>query len=332
MTPLSPALRAGTALAALAALAFLLSLPLWANPGIVFLTGSAATAAVFATSWNLLFHYTGLVSFGHAGFFAVGAYIAAVGLKLGSGLPFLLVLAMAGLGGALASLVVGILVLRRSAGIYFAILTLALGQVLYTLIGASDRLGREDGLSAIPRPRLSLGPAAFDLAPTANYYAFLIVACAVLVGAMYWLLHGPLGRVFRAIRQDPERIAFMGIDVHAHRLLAFTIGGTVAALAGALQAPWTQIVTPDLAHWHSSTNPILHTLLGGASSFFGPAVGAALFTLIGYATRNLVGVSELVTGGFLLAVVLLVPGGILGLLHLRPRGPAAAAAAREVHP
>ena len=307
-------LRRPSVLLAALLIAAAVSAPFWANAGIVFLAGLVAVEAVFALSWNLLFGYAGLVSFGHAAFFAVGAYFCGAVLRYLPDVPFPAILAGAAIAGALASALVALLALRRSAGIYFAILTLALGQILFTLIGSSTLLGREDGLSGIPRPVLSLGFVSFDLARGNNYYWFLLIACALLGAVLWWLAHSRVGRVLRSIRQDADRAAFLGIDVHAWRFAAFTIAGAVAALAGALQAPWAQIVTPQVAHWYQSTLPILDTLLGGAGSFWGPVIGAFAFSFIAYGTRHLAGLSELIVGAVLLAVVLLAPGGIAGLL------------------
>jgi branched-chain amino acid transport system ATP-binding protein len=172
----------------------------------------------------------------------------------------------------------------------------------------STLLGREDGLSGIPRPVLSVGVVAVDLAHGNNYYWFVLVACLLLGLFLWWVAHSRIGRVLRGVRQDADRAAFLGIDVYAWRFRAFTIAGAVAALAGALQAPWAQIVTPQVAHCYKSTLPVLDTLLGGAGSFCGPLIGAAAFSFIAYGTRQLAGLSELIVGTVLLAVVLLAPG------------------------
>jgi branched-chain amino acid transport system permease protein len=120
--------------------------------------------------------------------------------------------------------------------------------------------------------------------------------------------------MLRAIRQDPERTAFLGIDVARLRLAAFAIAGGIASLAGALQAPWVQIVTPDSGGYLMSTQPMLSTLLGGAAYYWGPVIGTMLFFVLDQLTRALAGLSETVTGGVLLLLVLLAPDGVLGML------------------
>jgi len=180
-------------------------------------------------------------------------------------------------------------------------------------------LGRNDGLAGIGRPTIDFGLFAVDLAGGDRYYYFIVVATALLFALTWWLAHSRLGRSFQAVRQDPTRATFLGIDVHARRLLGFVLAGAITGAAGGLFAPWAQIVTPELAHWSQSANPILFTLLGGAAFFWGPLVGAILFALLAYSLRAVTGASDLITGGLLLAVVLAVPGGILGLLSMAGR-------------
>jgi branched-chain amino acid transport system permease protein len=286
------------------------TLPFWAGEGVLFLAGLALIQALFATSWNLLFGYVGLASFGHAGFFAAGAYLTGALLHEGAAVPFPLVLLGAALLGTALAFVVGCFAMRRMAGIFLAVLTVSLSEVLRIVIGYSPRLGREDGLGDIPRPSF----AGIDLAASAHYYWFLLAVVGLVTAALWRLLHSGIGRVFRCIRQDAERAAFIGINVAGYRLAAFMISGAVAALAGALFAPWTQIVTLADADLLASTQPMLSTLLGGAGTFWGPSIGAVLFIAITYATRTYVGLSELLVGGILLTVILLAPTGIVGLL------------------
>ncbi len=320
-TRVVPALIAAMLLAAA-------TLPYWANPGVVFLAGVALTEALFAMSWNLLFGFTGLISFGQAAFFAIGAYSCGALLKFVPGLPFPVTLVASALLGTLAAAFVGAVALRRSSGIYFAMLTLALGEVLRIVITYIDLLGRDDGLSAIPRPVIDLGFIRFDLGAGTGYYWFLLVGTVVVMLVLRAVVNGRIGRVLRAVRDDPDRLAFLGVDVHGCRLLAFIVAGCVAATAGALQVPWTQIVTPDAAGWLHSTEAVLNTLLGGSGSLWGPAFGAAIFAVLSYGTRNVVGISELVTGGLLLVIVLVAPSGLVGLISRLEAGVSALRAPR----
>ncbi|WP_225785355.1 ABC transporter permease [Xenophilus sp. Marseille-Q4582] len=291
----------------------LATLPLWISAGPLYVVGTVLIQVVFALSWNMLFGYTGLVSFGHAGFFAIGAYLTALALRHVAGVPFLGVIAASAVFGALAAWGIGALALRRMSGVFLAVLTVALAEALRLIISFSSFLGREDGITDIPRPALNLGLVRFDLGSSEAYYWFLLASCVLITGGMWWLLHSRFGRTLQTIRQDQERAAFMGTPVAGYRLAAFVISGAVAAVAGSLYAPWARIVTIEEVHWLASAQPMLNTLLGGVSSFWGPVVGAGLFAAITYATRTLVGLTELIVGSGLLIIILLAPNGAVGL-------------------
>jgi len=307
-------------LLALVVLGFLL--PAALNRGLVFIAGMVWINAVFGLSFNLLFGLSGVLSFGQAMFFAAGAYGAAV-LTQHSGLPFLLAWPLAGLAGAAIAAAVGGVALRRTEGVYFAILTLSFAEMLHLLVSNTALLGRNDGLSGLARPVFELAGVRVDLAGGDHFYYFIVVACAALIALVRWVIATPFGRALQAVKQDPERAEFLGIPVRLHRWLVFVLAGFTTAMAGALVAPWAQIVTPELAHWSNSTNPILYTLLGGSAYFWGPVLGAVLLSAVFYVTRTLVGISDLVTGLLLLTVVLALPGGVLGLLSrwVRPAAP-----------
>lgn len=297
--------------------AVVFSVPWWANPGLTFLMGVIVIEALFALSWNLLYGVAGLAAFGHAAFFAVGAYFVGVLLKLAPGIPFLVLLVGAAMVGALASWLVGMVAIRRTTGIALAILTMALGEILRSVAGYTELLGKDDGLVAIPRP--SIG--SISLGSGTAYYLFLCIVCTLLACALWWFTSSQFGRMLRSIRQDPVRAEFMGIKVQRCRVLAFAISGALATLAGGLMAPLTQIVTPEIGNIIHSTQPMLNSLLGGVGHFWGPAVGAVIFGFLSYGTRTLVGISEIVSGGVLLLIVLAAPSGLLGTIdrHLRRR-------------
>jgi ABC-type branched-subunit amino acid transport system permease subunit len=299
---------------AVTAFASLASVPLWADQGFLFVCGLMLIQVMFALSWNLLFGFAGLAVFGHAAFFAIGAYFVGMLMKQSPETPFLLVLAGSALAGSAVAFAFGAIAVRRTTGIALAILTLAASEILRIFISRTAALGGDDGLPAIPRPVLDFGFAAISLVSSTAYYLFLCVACAVVGGALWWLTSSAFGRVLLCMRQDPLRTEFLGVRMGRYRVAAFTISGGVAALAGGLQAPWAQIVTTDVANYLNSTQPMLNALLGGVDFFWGPAVGAFLFTMLQYSLRMYPGLAELVTGAALLAVVLAAPAGVLGLL------------------
>lgn len=284
------------------------------NRGVVFLAGLVAINVVFALSWNLLFAGVGLLSFGQAMFFAGGAYMVAVLTLHVPGIPFLLALLAGALTGGAIAFVFGVVALRRASGTYFAILTLAFAELVHIVITKTNFLGRNDGLVGIRRPVVDFGLFELNLATGNGYYYFVIVAMAVAAFVLWCVQNSPAGRLMQAIRQDPVRAAFLGADVQSWRLVAFILSGCFAGFSGAVLAPWVQIVSPEIAHWSLSTQPILFSLLGGTGSFWGPALGAVLFGVMDYGTRNLQGLADLTVGLLLLAVVLAIPGGIAGLV------------------
>ncbi|MDO8705606.1 MAG: branched-chain amino acid ABC transporter permease [Sulfuricaulis sp.] len=283
------------------------------NRGLVFIAGMIWINAVFGLSFNLLFGLSGVLSFGQAMFFAAGAYASAVFTQQ-LGVPFLLTLVLSAAVGAVLAGLVGAVALRRSEGVYFAILTLAFAELLHLLVSNTAILGRNDGLNGLQRPQIAVGNWQLDLAAGDNFYYFIVLICGLLIALIRWVLDTPFGRALQAVKQDPDRAEFLGIPVRLHRLVIFVLAGATTAAAGALVAPWAQIVTPELGHWSNSTNPILYTLLGGSAYFWGPVLGALVLSAVFYLTRTLVGMSDMVTGLLLLVVVVSLPGGILGLL------------------
>jgi branched-chain amino acid transport system permease protein len=291
--------------------------PFVANSGLMFLAGLVAINIVFGLSWNFLFSGAGLLSFGHAMFFAGGAYAMALITRHIPEMPFLLGLALGAGCGGLIALIFGVVALRRASGVYFAVLTLAFSELIHIMITKTTFLGRNDGLVGIPRPVIDLGIGTLNLTSATAYYYFIIVVMALVAMMLWCFQNAPAGRLLQAIRQDPMRTAFLGTPIQGWQLTAFVISGTVAAFCGAVMVPFTQIASPEIAYWTVSTQPILFTLLGGAGHFWGPAVGAILFGAIDYGTRTMHGLSEITVGVLLLAVVLIIPGGLLGLFKRR---------------
>ncbi len=261
-----------------AALALVL-LPLVAGRYPIYLAMQILILAVFALGFNLLFGYTGLLSFGQAGFFAVGAYVCALILLR---VPSLLLGLVGGVAAAgVTALVLGALSVRHTR-IYFSMLTLAFGMMLYSIaLRWRDVTGGDDGLVGIPRA--PLGPPGIpgpSLATIERYYYVVLVVALVAVVVMRRLVRSPLGLTLQGIRDSESRVAFTGVPVRVYRLAAFTIAGVYAGLAGALLPALENTVTPPIAHWSTSADPVLATLLGGIRAFWGPVLGAFLFFVI----------------------------------------------------
>lgn len=268
---------------------------------------------LLAVGYNLLFGYTGLLSFGHAAFFGTGAYVT--GIAIGQfGLPWFAALLLGvAIGGALA-FVIGLLSIR-TRGIYFSMVTLALSQlVYYTALQASSWTGGENGLRGFTVAKLDILGWSIDfLDPVKKYYVLMVFAAAAL-----WLvsriLNSPFGAVIEAIRENETRARACGYDVERSKLIAFTLSGLICALAGTLFALHLAIVPLDILHYHSSGIIVMMTLLGGAGSFFGPFVGALAFLLMEDVVSLWTSHWQIVVGTVFILFVLFLPKGIWGTL------------------
>jgi branched-chain amino acid transport system permease protein len=267
--------------------------------------------AIFALGFNLLFGSAGLLSFGQGAYFGVGGYAAALALVHGP--PSIALALGAGvLSAALAALALGALAVRRDE-IYFSILTLGLGMMVYTLAFSwRDVTGGSDGLTGFPVPRLDLGFAEVPLARPRNMYLLCLAALAVVAAVLRRLVASPFGLLLRATRENRGRVPFAGGSVPAIRLGAFVLSGAISGLAGVLFTLFNRIAAPDMAHWSFSARPVLMSILGGSGTFLGPVVGAAAF----------LGLEQLVTrwtqdwllflGLVLVPLVLFFPRGLVG--------------------
>ena len=268
---------------------------------------------LFALGYNLMLGTTGLPSFGHGAFFGAGAY--AFGLlqqRVFANLWFDLfgaVLIAAALGAAVGACV------AHKRGIYFALLTIAFGQVFWFVsVKWHAVTGGEDGLQNIVRPVAGLGFASVSLRSNEALFYFCFVVFAVALLVLWRLVHSPLGRVLAAIRQNEVRAAFVGYNVWLYKWLAFTIASAFAGLAGALFALAQQSAYPNVMNLHSSGFVVMMVLIGGGLvSFWGPAIGAVFFIL----ARDVLGAATetwlLWYGLLFMAVVLWKPEGIAGL-------------------
>ena len=230
--------------------------------------------AIFACAFNLLLGFTGLLSFGHAAFMGSAAY-ATGWLVRSAGWPVELGIAAGAAVGALLGLVVGLIAIRRQ-GIYFAMITLAMAQMVYFVCLQAPFTGGEDGLQGVPRGKLlGLLPLSSDLA---MYYFVLAVFVAVFLFIVR-VVHSPYGQVLKAIRENEPRAVSLGYDVDRYKLLAFVLSTAIAGLAGALKTLVLGFATLSDVHWSLSGEVVLMTLLGGMGTFAGPVVGA--FTIVG---------------------------------------------------
>ena len=284
----------------------------------VYLAMQILILAVFSLGFNLLFGYTGLLSFGQAGFFGVGAYGCAKILLV---VPNLFLGIAGGVAAAgVAAFLLGILSVRHTR-IYFSMLTLAFGMMIYSIAWKwRDYTGGDDGLVGIPRAPLEIpGLVTVSVAAMDRYYYVVLVLSLVAILAMYRLVRSPLGLTLQAIRDSETRAAFAGVPVQKYRLFAFTIAGLYAGLAGALLPPLENTVTPPIAHWSTSAEPVLATLLGGVHTFSGPIVGAFLFFLIKDIVMRFTEYWLICFGIIVVAMVMGFPSGVMSIFENRKR-------------
>jgi len=314
-------LRRGPVALGLAAVT-ILALPLVAPVYHVLLMLPFMAYAVILLGLNLLFGYTGLVSFGHALFMGIGAYTGAV-LTTHLGVRSLEVILLASaVLGALVAAPVGALCVRY-VKIYFGMLTLAFGMLFYTFLLKFYRLtGGDEGIRVL-RPSL-LG---FDLAAVsktdylAGAYYYYSVAVLVLAALLMWrIVHSPFGLCLRTVRDNPAKAEALGISIVRSRWYAFVISAVYAAVGGALLGPPIGNVDPTLAYWTHSGNIVFMTLLGGFASFFGPVLGAFVFIFLQDTVMSVVPYWRLIFGAILAFLVIFAPGGLMGLFAGRRPG------------
>jgi branched-chain amino acid transport system permease protein len=281
-----------------------------------FVATDVAILALFAVSLNLLLGYTGLVSFGHAAYFAIGAYTCGILMKK-LAVPFLLAFPAGGLLAALAALVFGFFCVRLTK-IYFAMLTLAFAQIVWAICFKWNAVtGGEQGMPEIPYPDLAfMGrlPGLGDLRTSDHFYLLTVVLVAICLWLLRRVVGSPFGRILTTIRENPERAEFIGINVRLHELIAFVIAGLFAGLAGGLFGIYNRGVFPDFAYWPKSSEALIMTILGGMGHFWGPAVGALVLLVLNQQITSYTEYWPFVLGTILIVLLFAFPGGIVGAL------------------
>lgn len=278
--------------------------------------------AIFAMSLDLLVGYTGLVSLGHAAFFGVGGYVAGVLINKGDVTSILVLVPAAMAASALVAAVIGWISIR-TAGIYFIMITLALAQMVYYFFHDIDFWGGADGINIYSRPVLAFGETMLiDLSDRVTMYYFTL---AVMVGVFILLsvfLRAPFGRTIVGIRLNEGRMTALGYDVRHYKLAAFVIAGTIAGLAGFLEASRAVYMNPAHVSWHESGLVLVIVLLGGMGTLYGPILGAFVLVLLEDFVAGITDRWLLVMGLFVICMVLFLPNGIGGLINrlAKPRG------------
>jgi branched-chain amino acid transport system permease protein len=299
--------------------AVLLAVPLWLPlvGGYTALAGRVLVLGLAAMSFNILLGFTGVMSFGHAAYFGLGAYGAGLTLKFLAASTPLAILMGTLLGGVLGALF-GLLIVRRR-GVYFAMVTVAFGQVaFYIAYSWNDLTGGYDGLRGFSREPLHLGFATIDIANNGTaFYYFLLFVFAIVVAAQGLMLASPFGRTLLAIRENERRARFLGIPIERHIWLSFTISCCFTALAGSLYALLNNFADPMALHYSLSGEIVIMTVMGGMRAFWGPLLGAAVFVVLqDYISSMTVNWMSFI-GLLFVLVVLFFPRGLLGMLQRR---------------
>lgn len=266
--------------------------------------------ALFACAFNLLLGYAGLLSFGHAAFLATGGYITGFVLTEYSGLGTELGILAGTAASAALGLGFGLLAIRRQ-GIYFAMITLALAQLVFFMFMQSSFTGGENGLQGVPRGHLF---GFIDLKDNLNMYYFVLAVFLFGFLLIQRTIHSPYGQVLKAIRENEPRAVSLGYNVDAHKLLAFVLSAALTGLAGATKTVVFQLASLTDAHWHMSGEVILMTLLGGVGTVLGPFVGATIVvTLQTYLSSSPLGEwVHVILGVIFVLCVLMFRAGIVG--------------------
>lgn len=258
--------------------------------------------ALFALSFNLIFGYMGQLSFGHAAYYGIGAYTTGL-LMVKANMPLIYCLPISMITAGIAALFLGYFCVKLK-GIYFAILTMAFGQLVYYVIFQwYSFTGGDNGLQGINPPEM--------LSKANNYYYFILVVFTVASFLLYRIGESPFGYTLRAIRDNAERTEFIGINVQRYMHINFIIAAMFAGLAGSLWGPFTRSVAPDLCNWQHSGIPVFMAVMGGPFNFFGPLVGSIIYTLLMALVTGYTEYWPLVSGTIMIIVVLLLPNGFL---------------------
>jgi len=278
------------------------------NPGAhyIHLVARVIIFSLYAVAFNLLYGTTGLVSFGHALFYGIGAYVTGMLVKATGPEYFLVYILLGAVGAAFVSFFIGLLTLRLT-GIYFTMLTLAFAQLVWGLtFKLYNFTGGDDGIQAISKPALLTGGVT-------KYYLFSFLVVTVCFYKLWRIRMSPFGSVLNSIRQNPQRITFLGLNVYKNQLKAYIVSAFFAGVAGGLYAGLDGSIHPDMLHWPTSGNAILMATIGGMGTFFGPVVGAGILTGLEEIVGKYTEYWSFYIGIVVLFVVLLFPNGVLGI-------------------
>ncbi len=263
----------------------------------------ALVMAMLAISFNMLFGYMGQMSFGQAAFYGLGGYAVAM-LMVKWQFNFWLSIVAGVLLAAFAGLIVGYFCVRLR-GIYFAVLTLAFGQLIWTIVFKwHDVTGGDDGIQGVFPPDFLKSPS--------SYYYLILIVFLVSSWIIWKIIHSPFGYTIQAMRENSERTEFLGINIARYQLIAFVIAAALAGLAGAIWVPFYRSVAPSYLTWIKSGEPVMAAILGGPAVFLGPVLGTFVMTFFHAWVLGFTVYWPVVMGALILFIIFFLPGGILG--------------------
>ncbi len=265
----------------------------------------ALVMSMLALSFNLLFGYMGQLSFGQAAFYGLGGYTVAM-LMTKVQCNFWLSIVAGVLVAAFIGLIVGYFCVRLR-GIYFAVLTLAFGQLIFFIVFKWHKFtGGDDGIQGVFPPEMLKDPTV--------YYYFILIVFLLSVFVLWRLIHSPFGQTIKSMRENSERTEFLGINIARYQLITFVIAAALAGLAGAIWVPFYRSVAPSYLTWIKSGEPVMAAILGGPGTFFGPILGMFIMTFFHAWVLGFTYFWPVIMGTMILAIIFLLPGGILGFI------------------
>jgi branched-chain amino acid transport system permease protein len=266
----------------------------------------ALVMSLLALSFNLLFGYMGQLSFGQAAFYGLGGYTVAM-LMTKAHFNFWLSIVAGVLIASIIGLIVGYFCVRLR-GIYFAVLTLAFGQLIFFIVFKWHNFtGGDDGIQGVFPPELLKSPT--------SYYYFILLVFLASTFIIWRLLHSPFGQTIQSMRENSERTEFLGINIARYQLITFVIAAAIAGLAGAIWVPFYRSVAPSYLTWIKSGEPVMAAILGGPSIFYGPILGMFIMTFFHSWVLGFTIYWPVVMGALILFIIFFLPGGILGFIQ-----------------
>lgn len=288
-----------------AGFALLVALPFLISEGWLSIVIEIMIMMLAACSLNVILGYGGMVSFGPAGLYAVGAYTTAL-LLTKTGIPFAIAMIAGPIAAGAAGVIVGWFCVRRTT-VYFALLTLAFSQIIWTIIFEwYGFTGGDNGIVGVPVPDF--------LMSISHYYYFSLVIIIVLLIILWKIVNSPFGKTLQAIRENPGRTKFIGINVRRYQLIAFVISSVFLGAAGTLFCGFSHSVFPDYAHWVKSTDMLIICLLGGIFNFSGPIMGSIIYILLSKLISSYTMYWLLFLGIIVVFLMLFMRGGIMGFI------------------